>query len=318
MPVQSNSCRRDPARQRRWFVIAATIARNLHFLWRRRPRAEVERLESRMMFSSSASGAESLITTSKTYAELNPVIAVDGSGNYVVVWSNDGQDVGEWGVYGQRFNASGTPVGSEFLINQTPVGEQPHPAVAMNASGSFVVSWTSRENNGGICAREYDSSGTPTGNAFLVATNRAGVQENSAVAIDSAGDVVVTWEGEGPGDTQGIFSRTYLSGNLPGTGLSTDTPSEVVQTNKSAIVTQRFAPTAATTNSQTAGPTKTTEHVDSKVARSTAIVFIDTSVPDWQLLVTGVHEAAPDDQVVLTLQRYLSFRKDFSRERFAA
>jgi VCBS repeat-containing protein len=252
-----------------------------------------------MMFSSSASGAESLITTSKTYAELNPVIAVDGSGNYVVVWSNDGQDVGEWGVYGQRFNASGTPVGSEFLINQTPVGEQPHPAVAMNASGSFVVSWTSRENNGGICAREYDSSGTPTGNAFLVATNRAGVQENSAVAIDSAGDVVVTWEGEGPGDTQGIFSRTYLSGNLPGTGLSTDTPSEVVQTNKSAIVTQRFAPTAATTNSQTAGPTKTTEHVDSKVARSTAIVFIDTSVPDWQLLVTGVHEAAPDDQVVL-------------------
>ena len=238
------------------------------------------------------SAPEALVSTGKTYAELNPVIAVDGSGNYVVVWSDHSPEAGEWGIYGQRFDAAGKLVGDEFLINQTSLADPPKPAVAMNASGTFVVSWTSSQNGGKLYAREYDSSGTPSGNEFLVSSAEKGEQDNRAVAIDPAGDVVVTWHGRGPADRQGIFSQTFLEGDLPGSGPSAMRPN-------TTVFTPRLAPILGTARSKTVGVADDSRHTTAKAAHSTAIVFIDTSVPDWQMLAAGVHQAAPDDQVIL-------------------
>jgi hypothetical protein len=226
-------------------AIASDILLSCRLFWKRRQRAEIERLEPRMMFSFIASGAEALVNTNKSYAELNPVIASDGSGNYVVVWANNGQDGGGWGVYGQLFNASGTPVGSEFLINQTATGEQPDPSVAMNSSGTFVVSWTNSQNSSNIYAREFDSSGAALTNEFLVSTSTTGVQENSAAGIDSAGDIVVAWDGQGPGDTQGIFSQSYIYSSLLGTGLLANLTAEGVDEVNTTIDHEQYTPSIA-------------------------------------------------------------------------
>ena len=45
-------------------------------------------------------------------------------GGFVVTWSSNGQDGSGYGIYGQRYAADGTAVGSEFLINQITAGFQ--------------------------------------------------------------------------------------------------------------------------------------------------------------------------------------------------
>jgi len=55
-----------------------------------------------------------------------------------------GQDGEGWGVYGQRFDASGTAVGQEFQVNTTTSGDQLLARVATDASGNFTVVWQSQ------------------------------------------------------------------------------------------------------------------------------------------------------------------------------
>jgi hypothetical protein len=72
---------------------------------------------------------------------LQPSVAVDANGDFVVVWSSDGQDGDSYGIYGQRFDASGIPQGAEFLVNTHTTDAQSQPSVAMDADGDFVVVW---------------------------------------------------------------------------------------------------------------------------------------------------------------------------------
>ena len=55
------------------------------------------------------------------------------------------------------------PRGLEFLINQTTAGNQADAAVAIDADGDFVVTWTS--DQGGtvdVFVRVFAVDGTPT------------------------------------------------------------------------------------------------------------------------------------------------------------
>jgi hypothetical protein len=91
-----------------------------------------------------------LLTTTLTEVGVNftvendqdqPAVAIAPSGDAVVVWASDGQDGDQHGVYGQRFQADGQPIGPEFLVNTTTQGQQRRPTVAMHSDGTFVVAW---------------------------------------------------------------------------------------------------------------------------------------------------------------------------------
>ena len=68
-------------------------------------------------------------------------LAGDRFGNFVVTWTSDGQDGSDYGMFGQRFAADGSPVGGEFQINTYTTGAQWDGAVALNDAGNFVVVW---------------------------------------------------------------------------------------------------------------------------------------------------------------------------------
>src|SRR6185369_7240755 len=62
--------------------------------------------------------------------QMNSATAMDSARNVVVVWQSadqDGDGVGKTNIYGQRYDASGTMLGSEFRINTVTVGMQSHP-----------------------------------------------------------------------------------------------------------------------------------------------------------------------------------------------
>src|SRR3954469_21371520 len=98
---------------------------------------------------------------------------MDGGGKFVVVWQSVGQDGYGQGLFGQRFDSSGAPLGSEFTLNSYSTGNQYHPSVAAGPSGDFVVVWESAGQDGsggGIFGRRFSSAGAALGGDFQVNT----------------------------------------------------------------------------------------------------------------------------------------------------
>ena len=142
-------------------------------------------------------------------------MAADGS--YVVVWSSDGQDFSGWGVYAQRFDSSGNALTGEILVNETESGNEQWARVVSDSSGNFVVTWTSdHSGSNDVYARRFDSSGSDLGAEFRVNTTMANSQQDSSIAMDAAGNFIVVWEGNGTGDSNGVFYRRY---NADGTAM---------------------------------------------------------------------------------------------------
>ena len=108
-------------------------------------------------------GAFQINTTMASDQQGVAVAALDGGG-FVATWLSNLQDGDSLGVYGQRYDAAGAPVGGEFLINTTTAGAQFLPAVAARDGGGFVVTWTQNLMPGGVpgvFAQLYDASGAP-------------------------------------------------------------------------------------------------------------------------------------------------------------
>jgi hypothetical protein len=169
--------------------------------------------------SGNPAGGEFLVNTYTTGYQYGPAIAASTSGNFVVVWSDYGQDGDAGGVYGKVFDATGSPVSGEFQVNQFTTGYQWLPKVAYGGNGDFVVAWESENQDGAgyaVMARRFGSDGTPRANEFQVNQNTAGNQSNVAVAADAAGDFVVTWTSESQdGSLGGIFARRFGSAGQP-------------------------------------------------------------------------------------------------------
>ncbi|UCD30488.1 MAG: PEP-CTERM sorting domain-containing protein, partial [Planctomycetota bacterium] len=126
----------------------------------------------------------------------NPSVAMDAAGNSVIVWRSYKQDGSFSGIYGQRYNAGGNPIGNEFQVNQTTYLSQKMPSVAMDAMGNFVVVWASYDNgtDEGIWARHYNANGQPTTGELPVNNITDGRQLNPKIAMNDNGDFVVGWE----------------------------------------------------------------------------------------------------------------------------
>jgi hypothetical protein len=172
-------------------------------------------------FSSSGipQGSEFQVNSYTTGFQTTPSVASDAGGNFVVVWDSLGQDGSSYGVFGQRFNASGIPVGSEFQVNSYTTSIQRVPAVASDANGNFVVVWNSygQDGNGyGVFGQRFNASGIPQGSEFQVNSFTTGQQHNPAVSSDTNGNFVVVWNSYGQdGSSEGVFGQLFNAGGLP-------------------------------------------------------------------------------------------------------
>jgi hypothetical protein len=159
----------------------------------------------------------SQVTTVNQFAYWS--VAMDAQGDFVISWDYD--DVAA-NIYARLYNATGTPQGNAFQVNQlTTHNGTAHPA--MDAQGDFVVSWFSgafgAPNN--VYARRYNAAGTAQGNEFQVNQSPTGVTSNGGqigarVAMDPQGDFVVSWANLGKdGDGFGVFVRAYYAAGTP-------------------------------------------------------------------------------------------------------
>lgn len=121
-------------------------------------------------------GSELQVNSSTTFSQITPDVAVDGTGNFVVVWND--YDI----LRGRRFASDGTALDDEFFFGFGSV-----PKVARLAEG-FVVVWTGPLS--GNYAQRFASDGSVLGGELVAG---AMGRSNAAVAPDSDGDFVVVW-----------------------------------------------------------------------------------------------------------------------------
>ncbi|MDV7338147.1 SPRY domain-containing protein [Terasakiella sp. A23] len=162
-------------------------------------------------------GAEVRVNTYLTGHQNHSSITTLSDGSYVVAWQSDGQDGSMLGVYGQRFDSAGQTIGNEFLIPTYTSSEQMEVALTATADGGFVATWTSSRDHSGtsydIYARQYDSSGNPLDDEFLVNTEYdTSYQQLSDVAALKDGGFVVTWQSfNQDGGGNAIIAQRYDS-----------------------------------------------------------------------------------------------------------
>jgi hypothetical protein len=155
-------------------------------------------------------GGEFRVNSYTTSSQGAPAVAVDGSGNFVVVWASLGQDGSDSGIFGQRFSVSGAPLGGEFQVNTYTTGFQGHPSVAVdNQVDRFVVAWEGQgagDEPFGIYAQQYFGNGTPVGGEFRVNGFTSGDQRYPRVNAGT-GNFLVVWESDGQdGSGLGVFT----------------------------------------------------------------------------------------------------------------
>lgn len=113
-----------------------------------------------------ATGSEFQVNTHTALDQMWPSVSMASDGRFVVAWQSFFQDGSGDGIYAQRFDATGTPLGPEFQVNTfTPQGQE-HPSVAMVPDGRFIVTWSSDDQDApgwGIFAQRFDASGNPLG-----------------------------------------------------------------------------------------------------------------------------------------------------------
>ena len=119
-----------------------------------------------------------------------PDIAADSAGNLAVVWYRDGffDDL----VLLRRFDAAGNPQGDPFQVNSFTNRRPSAAHVAVNDSGSILVSWN-EEVGSRVLARRFDGpSGTWT-NEVRIQAPGGGRPANSVPLLYREGDGAVVF-----------------------------------------------------------------------------------------------------------------------------
>ncbi len=109
---------------------------------------------------------------------------------------------------------------AEFQANTHTSNKQENPAIANDGSENFVVVWNSYLQDGssnGIFGRRFDSNCTPLSEEFQINIETSGNQREPSVAMDAAGNFVVTWYGPGivEEDKEDIFARRFDPNGQP-------------------------------------------------------------------------------------------------------
>ena len=89
-------------------------------------------------------GTEFLVNTETADNQISPTITDLTNGGFVVTWWDESDTLGDnsiSSIKAQVFEADGTKVGSEFLVNTQTANDQILPTITGLVNGGFVVTW---------------------------------------------------------------------------------------------------------------------------------------------------------------------------------
>ncbi|MEM9557957.1 MAG: hypothetical protein AAGC60_27105 [Acidobacteriota bacterium] len=164
---------------------------------------------------------ELAVNTFVTDNQWEPAVAFGPTGDFVVVWESEGQDGSLFGVYAQRFDAAGMPLGDEIPVNTTTAADQEFAEVAVAADGRFLVVWESDGQDGSfgsIVARLFGADGAPLTGEIAVNTTTLDNQ-NDPVVVAVANGFRIAWESDAvDGSGEAVVMRSFDLDAMPTSG----------------------------------------------------------------------------------------------------
>ena len=159
-----------------------------------------------------------------------PKVTGLANGSYMVAWYDYRSD-NDYDIIGQRLDASGSPVGGNYLISTDNQGDEDYElTIASNDSGYGVFWYGYKYSGSDIFGRLYKTNGDSIG-ATLVLTDTINYHDAyyPCVAVNDSG-LVVVWEDYKDGDNyyyiygqQVKWDGTLVGGNIPiGDSIDTD------------------------------------------------------------------------------------------------
>lgn len=166
----------------------------------------------------SAAGGETLVTATVA-DQREPHLATLDDGGWVITWHSNGQDGSGYGIFAQRYDSSGAPVGGEFQVNTTTANDQLYATVEALPDGGWAIAWLSITPGsdpyggrvGNIYVQRYDADGNAVGDEILVGTASEGSFSNLSTRLAALpdGSLVVTWGQYGTdGSGYGVYALT--------------------------------------------------------------------------------------------------------------
>ncbi len=135
-------------------------------------------------------------------------------GGFFAVWNADGLDGSLFGVFSQRLDGNGQPIGPRRQVNTTTEEDQRDPALDSDPLGNTLMAWMSYGQDGdrgGIFGRLLNSTGNPVSTEFQINAITAGHQELPQVAALPGGAFAVAWQTTPMGSMSGALSFRVFS-----------------------------------------------------------------------------------------------------------
>jgi mRNA-degrading endonuclease toxin of MazEF toxin-antitoxin module len=159
-------------------------------------------------------GSEFVVNTQTSGNQILPAVTGFGSGLFVATWT-DGSGIGDGdlaSVEGQIFDATGTKIGSEFVVNTQRTSTQAFSEIAPLTTGGFVITWSDAVGPN-VKAQIYAANGTKLGGELTVDTEGYDFREPAAVAGLANGGFVIAFEQgngvPGSGSTDSIKAQFF-------------------------------------------------------------------------------------------------------------
>lgn len=179
--------------------------------------------------SGAALGTQMAISAPDANLIADPKVAMDASGDFVVAWTEMTQ-AGSGLIFARRINSAGLPQGNQFQVGgQIPAVSSIEVGVAANAQGAFVVTWLDNNSQGSdeFLAQRFDATGAALGAEIFVNAVFTGSFKNPSIAMDAAGDFVISWmrfstlntQQGGIGGTYGVYAQTFNAAGTPKAGM---------------------------------------------------------------------------------------------------
>jgi hypothetical protein len=149
-----------------------------------------------------------------------PKVAALANGGFVVTWEDDSDvlpDASGTAIHAQLFDAAGTEVGAELIVNTATASFQESPEIVATPGGGFAIVWF----GSGIRGQLFDEFGARLGGEFVVSTVSSG--QVPAIAALPDGRLVVTWDDIGAVGGDGSFVSVRMQIIDPRDGVVTGT-----------------------------------------------------------------------------------------------
>jgi hypothetical protein len=157
---------------------------------------------------------------SGTAYQSDPAVAVDGSGNAIVVWEDDRNADDDVDIYAQRLDTGGGKLwAADVRVNSdSAMLSQSDPAVAADGSGNVIAVWEDKRNgddDADIYAQRLDAAGNKLWSTDLRVNSGSDTasQSNPAVAVDGGGNAFVVWQDRRDGGSDIYAQRLDTDGN---------------------------------------------------------------------------------------------------------